>query len=197
MSSLLFQSRRRLDVLSMGITAEYDDERVMNGLKRIAKAAKAASTPEHKVFVGLGGLEPRPDIIRKLASEFDNIRQVQPTKNAKRSQIHLGRQGFRHAVQLDAVTSFVACKAQRGPPVTPQLIPYHVFSANCVDNPNEASSSWKSTVSGLPVCAPAAMALGSCEKFSCPHSDHSSLFSAENGTKSLAFTTLVVTGAGS
>jgi hypothetical protein len=60
----------------MGIAGNYDDPRIWSALERICLAAKSASTPTHQVYVGLGGLEPRPDLLERLRGAFDNIRYV-------------------------------------------------------------------------------------------------------------------------
>lgn len=58
----------------MGITGQYDDPRLMAAYDRIATAAKSVSVDGRIVWVGCGGLEPRPDLIRKLATKHSNIR---------------------------------------------------------------------------------------------------------------------------
>ncbi|RSH94111.1 hypothetical protein EHS25_006765 [Saitozyma podzolica] len=63
----------------MGIAGDYDDPRIWSALERICLAAKSASTPAHQVYVGLGGLEPRPDLLERLRGEFDNIRAWRAT----------------------------------------------------------------------------------------------------------------------
>ncbi|WVQ78313.1 hypothetical protein IAT38_000398 [Cryptococcus sp. DSM 104549] len=45
----------------MGISGEYDQPQMEEALDRICKAATAAS-----IYVGFGGLEPRPDILARL-----------------------------------------------------------------------------------------------------------------------------------
>ncbi|KAK2059066.1 HpcH/HpaI aldolase [Colletotrichum caudatum] len=53
---------------------EYDSELFHSTVEKIAAAAEKASTDGRKVFVGLGGLEPRPDLLEELARRHAPIR---------------------------------------------------------------------------------------------------------------------------
>lgn len=58
----------------LGIPGQYDTELFQDTVARIAAAAEKASVDGRKVFVGLGGLEPRPDLLEKLAQKHACIR---------------------------------------------------------------------------------------------------------------------------
>ncbi|GFZ43079.1 hypothetical protein JCM24511_00797 [Saitozyma sp. JCM 24511] len=58
----------------MGIAGEFFNPKVQDAIGRICKAAQAASTPEKEIYVGLGGLDPYPDLFRKLRKLYPNIR---------------------------------------------------------------------------------------------------------------------------
>ncbi|KAI5480290.1 aldolase [Pseudohyphozyma bogoriensis] len=61
----------------MGIVGEYDNPKLRAALDRICKAAQAATEKNgYKVYVGFGGLEWRPDLMKHLASTYDNVRYV-------------------------------------------------------------------------------------------------------------------------
>ncbi|KEY70813.1 hypothetical protein S7711_11484 [Stachybotrys chartarum IBT 7711] len=45
-----------------------------NAIDKIAEAAKKASVGSRRVFVGLGGMELRPDLIELFAKRHSNIR---------------------------------------------------------------------------------------------------------------------------
>ncbi|KAI5480297.1 hypothetical protein MNV49_001256 [Pseudohyphozyma bogoriensis] len=58
----------------MGILGQYDNPLLMEAYDKIAAAAEKASVNGRKVFVGCGGLEPRPDLIKKLTEKHKCIR---------------------------------------------------------------------------------------------------------------------------
>ncbi|KAI5480301.1 hypothetical protein MNV49_001260 [Pseudohyphozyma bogoriensis] len=58
----------------MGHAGEYDNPKLLEAYEKIAAAADKASVNGRKVFVGCGGLEPRPDIIRILTKKHPCIR---------------------------------------------------------------------------------------------------------------------------
>jgi hypothetical protein len=58
----------------MGIAGEFFNPKVQEGIGRICKAAQAASTPKKEIYVGLVGLDPYPDLFRKLRKLYPNIR---------------------------------------------------------------------------------------------------------------------------
>ncbi|KAH8673397.1 HpcH/HpaI aldolase [Xylariales sp. PMI_506] len=60
--------------MELGFPGKYDSEAFQTVVARIAAAAEKASENGRKVFVGLGGLEPRPDIIELLAKRHPSIR---------------------------------------------------------------------------------------------------------------------------
>ncbi|CAK4033813.1 aldolase [Lecanosticta acicola] len=60
--------------MELGIPGQYDNDLFHSTVARIAAAAQKASTNERKVFVGLGGLEPRPDILEALVKKYSCIR---------------------------------------------------------------------------------------------------------------------------
>lgn len=60
MSSCTNRSHSRL-----GIPGEYDDPRLWSALERICKAAEAVGK-----FIGIGGFEPRLDLLEKLRKAY-------------------------------------------------------------------------------------------------------------------------------
>ena len=58
----------------LGIPGQYDSELFHSTVARIATAAEKASVNGRRVFVGLGGLEPRPDLLEKFAQRHVSIR---------------------------------------------------------------------------------------------------------------------------
>ncbi|KXS96248.1 hypothetical protein AC578_5481 [Pseudocercospora eumusae] len=60
--------------MELGIPGQYDTDLFHSTVARIAAAALSASTGDREVFVGLGGLEPRPDILEALAKKHACIR---------------------------------------------------------------------------------------------------------------------------
>ena len=58
----------------MGIAGEFFDPRIQQAISRICCAAEAASTPSKQIYVGLGGLDPYPDLFRQLRKAHPNIR---------------------------------------------------------------------------------------------------------------------------
>lgn len=49
----------------MGIPGAYDDVRLWSALERICKAAQSVGKS-----IGIGGFEPRPDLLQKLRSAY-------------------------------------------------------------------------------------------------------------------------------
>ncbi|KAH9884234.1 HpcH/HpaI aldolase [Xylariomycetidae sp. FL2044] len=60
--------------MELGIPGQYDSELFRSTVAKIADAAKKASTDGRQVFVGLGGLEPRPDLLEEFAKKHPSIR---------------------------------------------------------------------------------------------------------------------------
>lgn len=60
----------------LGIPGQYDSELFHSTVARIAAAAEKASHSDSQVFVGLGGLEPRPDLLETFAKRHNSIRCV-------------------------------------------------------------------------------------------------------------------------
>ncbi|KAK1499139.1 HpcH/HpaI aldolase [Colletotrichum tamarilloi] len=60
--------------MELAVPGQYDSEIFHSTVAKIAKAAEKASVDGRKVFVGLGGLEPRPDLLEALAKRHDTIR---------------------------------------------------------------------------------------------------------------------------
>ncbi|KAK9780279.1 hypothetical protein SCAR479_02916 [Seiridium cardinale] len=60
--------------MEFGIPGQYDSELFHSLVARIAGAAEKASLDGRKVFVGLGGLEPRPDLLETFAKRHPSIR---------------------------------------------------------------------------------------------------------------------------
>lgn len=87
----------------LGIPGQYDSELFHNTVAKIATAAEKASKDGRKVFVGLGGLEPRPDILEALAKRHSLIRYFKPFQSDLYTiadgfaQICYGRPGYRFA----------------------------------------------------------------------------------------------------
>jgi len=60
--------------MELGIPGQYDSEKFHSAVDKVAKAAEAASVDGRKVFVGLGGMEPRPDLLESFAKKYPLIR---------------------------------------------------------------------------------------------------------------------------
>ncbi|CAI0648075.1 unnamed protein product [Colletotrichum noveboracense] len=60
--------------MELGIPGQYDSELFHSTVAKIAGAAEKASVDGRKVFVGLGGLEPRPDLLEEFAKRHAPIR---------------------------------------------------------------------------------------------------------------------------
>ncbi|KZL82208.1 aldolase [Colletotrichum incanum] len=60
--------------MELGIPGQYDSDLFHSTVLKIAAAAEKASIDGRKVFVGLGGLEPRPDLMEELAKRHAPIR---------------------------------------------------------------------------------------------------------------------------
>lgn len=63
-----------IDDIRLGIPGQYDSELFRSTVDKIAKAAESASINGRRVFVGLGGLEPRPDVLEDLVKKYSCIR---------------------------------------------------------------------------------------------------------------------------
>lgn len=68
--------RKADNLYRLGIPGQYDAALFRDTVASIVDAAEKASTNEHKVFVGLGGLETRPDILEVLLKKHSCIRHV-------------------------------------------------------------------------------------------------------------------------
>ncbi|KUJ18713.1 HpcH/HpaI aldolase [Mollisia scopiformis] len=60
--------------MELGIPGQYDSELFHSAVAKIATAAEKASVNGRKVFVGLGGLEPRPDLLEGFAKKYSLVR---------------------------------------------------------------------------------------------------------------------------
>lgn len=60
--------------MELGIPGKFDAELFHSTVAKIAIAAEKASVGGRKVFVGLGGLEPRPDLLETFALRHPSIR---------------------------------------------------------------------------------------------------------------------------
>lgn len=60
--------------MELGIPGQYDSELFHTTVAKIANAAEKASVNGRKVFVGLGGLEPRPDLLEGFAKKHSLVR---------------------------------------------------------------------------------------------------------------------------
>lgn len=58
----------------LGIPGQYDTTLFKSTVARIAAAAEKASFDGRKVFVGLGGLEARPDLLEEFAKNYLPVR---------------------------------------------------------------------------------------------------------------------------
>lgn len=58
----------------LGIPGQYDTILFKSTVARIAAAAEKASVDGRKVFVGLGGLEARPDLLEEFAKNYLPVR---------------------------------------------------------------------------------------------------------------------------
>ncbi len=58
----------------LDIPGEYDNALFHQTVDKIAAAATKASVNGRKVFIGLGGLEPRPDILESFIQKHPLIR---------------------------------------------------------------------------------------------------------------------------
>lgn len=59
---------------SLGIAGQYDTVEFRKAIDAISTAAQNASVNGRKVFVGLGGLEGRPDLLETFVQQYSNIR---------------------------------------------------------------------------------------------------------------------------
>ncbi|KAK2015106.1 HpcH/HpaI aldolase [Colletotrichum eremochloae] len=60
--------------MELGIPGQYDSELFHSTVAKIVAAAEKASMDGRKIFVGLGGLEPRPDLLEELVRRHSPIR---------------------------------------------------------------------------------------------------------------------------
>ncbi|KAI1339464.1 HpcH/HpaI aldolase [Xylariaceae sp. FL0016] len=60
--------------MELGIPGQYDSDLFHSTVARIAAAAEKSSSDGRKVFVGVGGLEPRPDLIETFAKRHPCVR---------------------------------------------------------------------------------------------------------------------------
>ncbi|WZH50100.1 HpcH/HpaI aldolase [Fusarium acuminatum] len=58
----------------LGIAGQYDADEFAQAIDAISTAARNVSVSGRKVFVGLGGLEGRPDLLEGFARRYSNIR---------------------------------------------------------------------------------------------------------------------------
>ncbi|KAK8850766.1 hypothetical protein IAR55_004686 [Kwoniella newhampshirensis] len=57
----------------MGISGDFYNLKLQEAISRICTAAATASTAEKTVYIGIGGLEPYPDLFAKLRKAHENI----------------------------------------------------------------------------------------------------------------------------
>lgn len=57
---------------SLGITGELGHDKVFEAYARISDAAARASVNGRKIYIGMGGLQGRPEVIRRLVNEDKN-----------------------------------------------------------------------------------------------------------------------------
>ncbi|PVH89466.1 HpcH/HpaI aldolase [Cadophora sp. DSE1049] len=60
--------------MELGIPGQYDTSLFHSTVAKIATAAEKASLDGRRVFVGLGGLEPRPDLLEEFAKRHPSVR---------------------------------------------------------------------------------------------------------------------------
>ncbi|KXJ88956.1 HpcH/HpaI aldolase [Microdochium bolleyi] len=60
--------------VELGMVGNYDATEFHEAIEKIARAAQKASIDGNCVFVGLGGMEMRPDLIQYFAKLYSNIR---------------------------------------------------------------------------------------------------------------------------
>lgn len=60
--------------MELGIPNQYDSDLFHSAVDKVANAALRASTDGRQVFVGLGGLEPRPDLLMAFTKKHPAIR---------------------------------------------------------------------------------------------------------------------------
>ncbi|KAI3543264.1 HpcH/HpaI aldolase [Colletotrichum abscissum] len=60
--------------MELAVPGQHDSEFFHSTVAKIANAAEKASVDGRKVSVGLGGLEPRPDLLEALAKRHASIR---------------------------------------------------------------------------------------------------------------------------
>ncbi|KAL0783225.1 hypothetical protein CaCOL14_001131 [Colletotrichum acutatum] len=70
----MIETKEGVENVELGIPGQYDSELFRSTVAKIANAAEKASVDGRKVFVGLGGLEPRPDLLEELAKRHAPIR---------------------------------------------------------------------------------------------------------------------------
>jgi hypothetical protein len=61
-------------IARLGIPGQQDSPIFHAAVDKICKAAEAASVDGRQVFVGLGGLEPRPDLLVHFTKKYACIR---------------------------------------------------------------------------------------------------------------------------
>ncbi|CAK7232885.1 hypothetical protein SCUCBS95973_008409 [Sporothrix curviconia] len=57
---------------SLGITGDLGNEKIFAAYARISAAAARASANGRKVYIGMGGLQGRPEVLRRLVNEDKN-----------------------------------------------------------------------------------------------------------------------------
>ncbi|GKT84193.1 4-hydroxy-2-oxovalerate aldolase [Colletotrichum tofieldiae] len=70
----MIETKEGVENVELGIPGQYDSDLFHSTVSKIAAAAEKASIDGRKVFVGLGGLEPRPDLLEELAKRHAPIR---------------------------------------------------------------------------------------------------------------------------
>ncbi|GKT41272.1 uncharacterized protein ColSpa_01453 [Colletotrichum spaethianum] len=70
----MIETKEGVENVELGIPGQYDSELFHSTVAKIAVAAEKASINGRKVFVGLGGLEPRPDLLEEFSKRHAPIR---------------------------------------------------------------------------------------------------------------------------
>lgn len=96
----------------MGIPGQYDDPRLAAAYERICKAAEAQWTETRKVYVGCGGIEWRPDMMKDLSLKYKSIRCVIPFPVEYPKELTVGYRYF--MAGRDSTVLLNGMKAQAG-----------------------------------------------------------------------------------
>lgn len=78
--------------MELGIPGQYDSPLFHTAVANIAGAAEKASVRGRNVLVGLGGLEPRPDLLETFAKEHKTIRFAMVGRDLALSSVGMSKQ---------------------------------------------------------------------------------------------------------